>query len=166
MTNEKQLEIYKLLKSEIEDAKMQAEMKSEGDISWLRFIALFTNKAIPAAVDVNLISLGMNIEAAQIYATLAVNLTDDVKAELNGLLPSLNYWNVIGSFGVVGDQLFCKYGIALSEVDDAELHCSEILDAITVLYSTIDSAFGILADVVSGNATSEKIFADGILDRI
>jgi hypothetical protein len=166
MTNEKQLEIYKLLKSEIEDAKMQTEIKSEGDTAWLRFIALFTDKAIPAAVDINLLTLGEDTEAASIYATLAINLTDDVKSELSKLIPSLNFYNIFGSFGIIDNQLFCKYGIALSEVDDTELRCSEILDAIVVLYAAIDNVIGMLADIVSEKKTTEQIFAEGRLNRI
>ena len=160
-------EILEEVKAELENTGAKTEFVESNGSKFLRAAVAFTDDAIPLPVSVNLIAASGNTVIAQIYVQITDKLSDSARTELEKLIPPLNFFGLIGTYGIFkGNELFCKYSIALSEIEDAELRAAETFDALTVLYSFLDGTLPLLIEFVNEKMTFEQAVEKQLIQPI
>lgn len=164
MTEKHYGEIFSIIENEIKSVGLEVKIIENPDGKLLRTaIPCGSSEEFTALADMALVTLGSGTELAQIYFTLTAELSEEASAELNKAFPTLNFYSIIGSYGIFNSsQVYFKYAVALSEADDAELHASEVLDAYAVAHESLCTAY----DVVMAMASGALTYADAVKNEL
>lgn len=159
--------ILEKLKAELENIGSKPEIAEVNGAKFLKSAVAFTDNPVALPVSINLVEASENTLIAQIYVQITDRLSDGARTELTKLIPPLNFFSLIGTYGIYGgNELFCKYAIALSEVDDAELRAAETFDALTVVYSFLDETIPLLIEFINERMTFEQAVEKQIIEPI
>lgn len=153
MTEQKRNQIFELLLNEIGEAKLEARILNSEEGSLLRAIVPMGNDEIirAALADIAIVTTARGTEIAQIFFTLTAELAENAAEEIRKAVPSLNFYSLIGSYGVYDNsQVYFKYSIALSEIDDSELRAGEILDALAASFESLNTVYDAVMTIAEG----------------
>ncbi|MGN0623463.1 MAG: hypothetical protein ACI4JA_05885 [Oscillospiraceae bacterium] len=153
MTEQQYIQILEQILNEIKDAKLEAKILNSDDGTLLRAIVPLGNSEddLTALADIGIVTTANGTEIAQIYFTLTAELSDNAEAEIIKALPALNFYSLIGSYGIYDhNQVYFKYAIPISEFDDNELRASEILDAFAVSFESLSGTYDAIIALASG----------------
>lgn len=162
MTKKQFDEIMDLVGQEIRSAGLETRIISSQDGELLRTVLPCGEDGNGSAIaDITAIAIPSGTEVAQIYFTLTAELTDAAAAELRKTFPALNFYTIIGSYGIYnGSQVYYKYAVPLSEIDDSQLRAGEILDAYAVAYEFLSQSYDIIMALADG-----RIDYDGVVSK-
>lgn len=159
--------IIENLKSELEKIGSRIEVAEANGTKFIKTAVAFTDEPIVLSVSINFVEMPDGTLLSQIYVQVTDKLSDGARTELTKLIPPLNFFSLIGTYGIYhGSELFFKYAVALSEVDDAELRAAEAFDALTVIYSFLEGTVPLLAAFVNETMTFEQAVEKQLIEPI
>ena len=153
---------------EIRSAGLETRIISSQDGELLRTVTPCGEDGNGSAVaDITTVVTPAGTEVAQIYFTLTADLTDAAAAELRKTFPALNFYTMIGSYGIYnGSQVYYKYAVPLSEIDDSELRAGEILDAYAVAYEFLSQSYDIIMALADGRIDHQEIVSRKLIPEL
>ncbi len=163
MTEKQFDEIMNHVEQQVKSAGLNVKMITTPDGKMMR-TQVPCGETDSALVDITALTTAAGTEVAQIYFTLTADLTENAAAELRKAFPALNFYTIIGSYGIYdGGQVYYKYAVPLSEVDDSELRASEILDAYAVAYEFLTQGYDIVMALADGKMDYETVRSKGLI---